>query len=163
MDFEIKMVPEVESIEIKYYKGIKKAKMTFKEGINAIVGENATGKSTVLQAIEEASFGDFKKGKCKFRHEFNKMDYEGRIKSRVYAIAHHKLAFLIDEIAMYSSPKLLKTLKELTKDGSQVIMTSLPGNLPKGLKINIISSDKFQLRRPQRDHSIWPTLRRVKK
>lgn len=47
----------IERLKVSNFKGLKSADIRFKEGINIIVGDNETGKSTLLEAINLALKG----------------------------------------------------------------------------------------------------------
>ena len=44
----------IERVVIRNFKGLKKTDLTFGKGLNILVGDNETGKSTVLEAINLA-------------------------------------------------------------------------------------------------------------
>ena len=44
----------IERVIIRNFKGLKETELTFSKGINILVGDNETGKSTVLEAINLA-------------------------------------------------------------------------------------------------------------
>ena len=46
--------PKIKSVEIKNHGIIKNADITFKDGLNIIKGDSATGKTTVINAINSA-------------------------------------------------------------------------------------------------------------
>ena len=52
---EIIKIPFIKNIQIRDFKIIKKANLEFKEGLNLIVGKNATGKTTVINFLVEQS------------------------------------------------------------------------------------------------------------
>lgn len=158
---EIIVVPEVEEIEINYYGIIKHAKIHFERGLNVIMGKNATGKSTVLRAIREACSKEFKNGTCKFRGDT--MTQRALDEDILINIANKmNIAFLIDE-AIDLLSDIFQPLDKLSLCAMQVIITTVPRELPKDVKMNVINSDKFQLRRPKRDYPILFSPRKVKK
>lgn len=44
----------IEHVVIRRFKGLKETKLTFGKRLNILVGDNETGKSTVLEAINIA-------------------------------------------------------------------------------------------------------------
>ena len=142
---DIKVVPKLKQFSITDKEIIKKANMTFKEGLNIIIGKNGSGKTTVIKEIEKTAshirtFDDLMN--ISAVGEKIMFFYLGLIKTPFNA------CFLIDngDLDRLDRQKFEKTIKALSETENQIIITlNSVVKIPK-IKANIIDTASFELK-----------------
>ena len=138
---DVKVVPKIKEIKITNEGIIKKADIKFKEGLNIITGKNATGKTTLIKAIEKQSLNVWS------IEDLIRNSQNDKIMLLFYGIAGISLnkCFLIDNLSKYSDQKLNKFLERLAESKNQIIITLADTvNIPK-IKAKIIDTESFEL------------------
>jgi|SRR3989338_3455050 len=138
---EIIEIPKVSRVIIKDFGIIKRADLQFSPDLNIIIGEKASGKTTIIKYLLNNACPDYK------------------MKSIGEQIIYHidlftdERGILIDDLLTYlDKKKFTYALKKLAKCKRQVIVT-LRNNLYslayiKKIKANIINTKEFQLKSP---------------
>ena len=140
---DVKVVPKVKQIKITNEGIIKKADIKFEEGLNIITGKNATGKTTVIKAIEKQSPNVWS-----IEDLIGNSSIADKIMLLFCGITGISLnkCFLIDNLLEYSDQKLNKSLERLAESKNQIIITLADtAKIPK-IKANIIDTESFELR-----------------
>jgi len=126
-------IPPIKEILIENEGIIKKAKIKFSKGLNIIVGNSATGKTTVIRYLIK---------------RYKSMSAGSRKVFDVKRILNNTTLLLDDSLQGLNEEKLIGALKELVNSNKQIITTLSPQNLnliKKKIKANIIKTKEFEL------------------
>lgn len=143
---EIEVVPQIFSIDIENKGIIKKANISFNNGLNIIIGKNGSGKTTCIKEIENQS--KWVKTLDELKNTFAAgekimFSYLGLAGTQISMNA----CFLIDndDFGRLDKNKLEKTLKGLAESKNQIIITMNSVVEIPNIKANIIDTDSFDL------------------
>ena len=133
---KIVKIPRVGKIKIRNCGVIKDANIEFKNGLNIITGENASGKSTVVRFLIN-----------KFNPE--KLSYAKKVMLQIDSILDGQTIIMDDILSCLDRENLIKTLNRLSNSERQVILT-LNKRILSGIKdkigANIIDTKNFKLK-----------------
>ena len=133
---EIIEIPRIDREVIENKGIIKKADIKFTKGLNLIIGDNATGKTTVIKYLLN-------------HYDINSMASGNRIILEIQKALNSTALIIDDYLGRLDKEKLIKALKELVDSKRQIIATlhSSQFNEIKGkIKANIINTKDFKLK-----------------
>lgn len=132
------IIPKVKTVRIANKGVIKKADIKFRDGLNVIIGKNATGKTTVINALKEKYAG-------KELTDFSSWEKEMLLLSGLQNTVQNKCILVDGLFSQLETEQINKIAKELEKSGNQMIATfsDVPGI--RRIKANFIDTGSFEL------------------
>jgi recombinational DNA repair ATPase RecF len=149
------IIPSIKVQSIENEGVIKKAELNFKKGLNIIIGENATGKTTALKAIVNNA-GNLGVNVNSILNSENHEEKIGVLFTGILGVLPERYpnsCLVIDDfLGRLSEEKRKVLLKSLINSKVQVITATIPSAINKKLlkyllsnKVNIIQTEKFIL------------------